>query len=78
MNIEDFLNSPKNKNNKFDVIEYILYKLEEFLHNLFRKSDNETKANLSVVEWVIYIGSLIFVLVMITLNLHGLAIIGQL
>ena len=38
--------------------------LEDILHNLFKKSENETKANLSSTEWLIYIGTLIFVLVM--------------
>lgn len=38
--------------------------LENFLHNLFKKSDNETKANLSTIEWLIYLGTLFFVLVM--------------
>jgi O-antigen ligase/tetratricopeptide (TPR) repeat protein len=38
--------------------------LEDFLHNLFKKSDNETKANLSSIEWVVYIGTLLFVLIM--------------
>ena len=38
--------------------------LEDFLHSLFKKSDNETKANLSTTEWIIYLGTLFFVLVM--------------
>ena len=37
---------------------------EDILHNLFRKSDNETRANLSTIEWIVYLGTLIFVLVM--------------
>ncbi len=38
--------------------------LEDFFHNLFKKSDNETKANLSSWEWIIYACTLLFVLVM--------------
>ncbi len=38
--------------------------IEDFFHNLFKKSDNEPKANLTTIEWIIYIGSLLFVLVM--------------
>ena len=38
--------------------------LEDFLHILFKKSDNETKANLSTIEWIIFLGTLVFVLVM--------------
>ena len=38
--------------------------VEEFLHKIFKKSDNETYANLSTFEWFIYLGTLLFVLVM--------------
>ena len=38
--------------------------LEDLLHDLFKKSEDETRANLSTVEWVIYLGTLFFVLVM--------------
>ena len=37
---------------------------EDFLHNLFKKSEDETRANLSSIEWFIYIGTLLFVLIM--------------
>ncbi len=38
--------------------------LEDFLHDLFKKSDNETRANLTTTEWLVYLSTLIFVLVM--------------
>lgn len=37
---------------------------EDFLHKIFKKSDDETQANLSTIEWLIYIGTLLFVLIM--------------
>lgn len=43
---------------------HILGFLEDFLHNLFKKSDNETRANLSTFEWIIYIGTLLTILIM--------------
>jgi O-antigen ligase/Tfp pilus assembly protein PilF len=36
---------------------------EDFLYRLFRKSDNEARANLSNTEWLVYIGILIVTLV---------------
>lgn len=41
-----------------------LFYLEDFFHKIFKKSENETRANLSTFEWVIYLGTLLFVLVM--------------
>ena len=38
--------------------------LEDFLHLIFQKSEDETRANLSTIEWFIYLGTLLFVLVM--------------
>ncbi len=38
--------------------------IEDIFYDLFKKSDKETKANLSTFEWILYVGSLIYVLVM--------------
>ena len=54
---DELIYTEKNKSEVFGF-------LEDFLHKLFRKSEDETKANLSTTEWIIYIGTLIFVLVM--------------
>ncbi|HMM60039.1 MAG TPA: hypothetical protein PKC25_07905, partial [Candidatus Rifleibacterium sp.] len=38
--------------------------VEDFLFRLFRKNTNETRAELSVTDWVVYIGILLVILVM--------------
>lgn len=38
--------------------------IDDFLHKLTAKNTNETKANLSILEWLVYIGLLVFTLVM--------------
>ncbi|HPT47505.1 MAG TPA: hypothetical protein PLM07_16605, partial [Candidatus Rifleibacterium sp.] len=42
----------------------LLQMVEDALYKLFRKSNNETRANLSATDWVIYIGLLLVVLIM--------------
>ncbi len=42
----------------------VLQPVEDALHRLFRKSDGETRADLSATDWLVYIGLLIVVLVM--------------
>ena len=54
---EDYVYTEDNKSSWFGFIE-------DYLHNLLKKSDNETKANLSTFEWFIYIGTLLSVLIL--------------
>mgnify|MGYP000927963287 FL=1 len=41
-----------------------LQAFEDFFYRLFRKNNNETRAELSVTDWIVYIGILLVVLVM--------------
>lgn len=42
----------------------LLQPVEDALYRLFRKNTNETRADLSVTDWVVYIGLLLVVLIM--------------
>ncbi len=41
-----------------------LQAFEEFLYRLFRKNNKETRADLSVTDWLVYVGILVVILVM--------------
>ena len=51
-------------NNSFSQRSLVFGMLEDFFHSLFKKSDDEKRANLTTFEWLIYLGTLFYVFLM--------------